>query len=92
MAAPENEGNEFVPNPIGDLRSQAEQVSSEKDFLRLLEGIAEICMKDDEAWERRLIHFVRVIEDFMDHDLIEIPKDQDWKWLAKLFLIGAFKN
>ena len=39
-----------------------------------------------------MVHFVDVVDDFLKHDLVEVPKDQDWEWLAELFLIGAFKN
>jgi hypothetical protein len=88
----ELENDEFGPTSIELLEIQAKQVNSKEEFLKILVGIAEICMKDDESWERRMIHFVRVIEDFLKHDLVETPRDQNWKWLAKLFLIGAFEN
>ena len=88
----ESEGDEFGPTSIESLEKQAEQVNSKEEFIKILSGIAEICMNDNESWERRMIHFVRVAEDFLKHDLVETPSDQDWKWLAKLFLIGAFEN
>jgi hypothetical protein len=49
-------------------------------------------MKDKESWERRIVHFIDVINDFIKYNLVDMPKDQDWKWLAQLFMVGAFKN
>ncbi len=39
-----------------------------------------------------MVHFVDVVIDFIKYDLIDMPEDQNWKWLAELFMTGAFKN
>lgn len=57
-------------------------------------------MEDDEVDARLQIEFFHLLERnlryaqrFPDHDLqIEIPDRPDWKWLAQLFLVGAFEN
>lgn len=92
MPNSKGEDNDLGPTPIGILKDKAERVKSREDFLEILKGISEICLTDKESWERRMVHFVDVVEDFVKYDMIEIPPDQDWRWAAKLFLIGAFEN
>ena len=92
MTEPKDKHEEYELDELEFLMSQAERVNSKEEFLRILVGISDICSKDEESWERRMVHFVDVVDDFLKHDLVVTPKDQDWKWLARLFLIGAFKN
>lgn len=92
MADRRNEDENMEQNRIIILEDKAEVAKSKEDFLEILKGISEICMTDKESWERRMVHFVDVVEDFIKHDMIEIPPGQNWRWAAKLFLIGAFEN
>lgn len=92
MVESDDEDDKYGPTRIEVLDELAEGATSKEDFLKILTGISEICSTDDEAWERRAVHFVDVVEEFVRHDLVDMPKNQDWKSLSKLFLIGAFEN
>jgi hypothetical protein len=87
-----NDDGEFGPTRIEILEDKAKEAKSKEDFLEILRGISEICLTDNESWERRMVHFVDVVEDFIKCDMIDMPPDQDLRWVSKLFLIGAFEN
>jgi hypothetical protein len=94
MVNMEDETNEEVSerNEVGELREDAERIGSKKDFLSFLTQLSSLCSGDKECRERRIVHFIDVVEEFIRYDLIEIPAEQDWKVLARLFMIGAFEN
>ena len=88
----ETSEKESEHNEVGELRDFAERLESKEDFLSFLTRISSLCSDDKECRERRVVHFVDVVEEFIRYDLIEIPEGQDWKVLARLFMIGSFEN
>jgi hypothetical protein len=87
-----NESEEDFVDEVGDLRDLADQLKSKQEFLSFLVELSALCSDDEECWERRVVHFVDVVEDYIRHDMLDIPEDQDWKVLANIFMVGAFSN
>jgi hypothetical protein len=79
----------------------AKKVKTGEDFIEFLDILDKEIRKDNEAEERLQLEFIDVISSklkfqikFPDsaHHVIEMPKDPDWNWLARLFLTGALEN
>jgi hypothetical protein len=92
MMVDDADNDDEIRNELGELEDRADELSSKEDFLSFLLELRELCSGDEVCWERRVIHFVDTVEDYIRHDLVELPKDQDWKALARLFIIGVFED
>lgn len=95
----ENEdGDELLG--LYEIENKANSVASCQDFIEFLDMLKKEVMEDDEVDARlqieffdnvrRKLNFAQGLPQY-DH-LIEIPDRPDWKWLAQLFLVGAFEN
>ena len=58
-----DDSEDEMSNEVGELRGFASQLSSKKEFLLFLEKLSSLCTDDEECWERRVVHFVDVVED-----------------------------
>ena len=95
------ENKEYDEYPgLEELEEKISSVESSQDFIEFLEMLNKEILEDDELDKRLQLEFFHIVRRklnyasrFPDHDVsIEIPDQIDWKWLARLFQIGAFEN
>lgn len=83
------------------LENAADKIQTGEDFIKFLDLIQREILDDDEVDKRLQLDFFSVISrklqfaaDLPDFGprLIDLPDTPDWKWLAHLFIVGAFEN
>ena len=101
MMNPQDEGPDEADDPeaFDELDRMIDNVRTADDFLDFVDALVEEMWQDKEFRERTAVTFLTVLSrkqrlwrSIQTPELIRVPEQPDWQWLAEVFETAAFEN
>ena len=93
---PDDADDPWAPD---ELERMIDNVQTADDFIEFVNALAEEVWQDEELRERVTVEFLRVMssrlrfwKSIQTPELVRVPEQPDWSWLAEILHIAAFEN